>query len=480
MGTLESEAAEWQAAQRERLPAAMLPCRNCRMQSEVKYDAPDQCPNCGAPFLGKPSQIGVLVNILIFLFCVGFLWMFFYWIRTDSRIHRMVPYILTNPAIFFFVSLALVIPFIRFLLSGASQSAAGVAAGVAKPTRARERWAGYTSAILGMRDSSGRIGDTVISIETIAWLDARTLLEPYCFVRDRYWDYLPKFDTKLSANMRSLVYDLHWVDGFLYCAWGGHPAGIEDKFKGCGSDSPALLDFVTRIKKTVGADFKNAFGIPLLTWIAERTSSTAPRLKELLTWETPAAKELYAAALGGDLVRVKALLDAEPDLLSSRHSKGFSPLHAAAVRDREQVARLLLARNINVNDTEEFGNTALHMAAVKGHTDMAELLLTNNANVDAKNSESATPLWVAAEQGRRDTVKLLLAHHAKVDAASKDGSTPLWMAAYRGHKEVAELLLASNANVNAKHIDGPTPLWAAEHQGQKHVVELLRQHGARK
>ena len=220
---------------------------------------------------------------------------------------------------------------------------------------------------------------------------------------------------------------------------------------------------------------------------------------------------IHRAAGSGDLLGVRALLQANPDLVSSkgnndrspldaaaryghkdvaefllankadanaRSDDGRTPLHAAAANGHMDVAELLLASKADVDARDNKGGTALHCAAIEGHRDVADLLLANKATVDAKDDRGRTPLFRAAESSRKDVVELLLANKADVNARIDDGATPLHVAALMGRKDVAELLLASGADVNARDNRGQTPLRAAAAgKNKKALAELLRQHG---
>ena len=94
-----------------------------------------------------------------------------------------------------------------------------------------------------------------------------------------------------------------------------------------------------------------------------------------LLWTGPAfCGEIHDAAKNGNLEKVKALLEANPDLVSSRDEHGMTPLHWAAAGGSEVVAELLLASNAVINATDNGGATPLHYAAGMGHKYVAELL----------------------------------------------------------------------------------------------------------
>ena len=169
--------------------------------------------------------------------------------------------------------------------------------------------------------------------------------------------------------------------------------------------------------------------------------------------------EIHVAAKSGDLEKVKALLKANPDLVSSKDDKfGGTPLHLAAATGHKDVAELLLINKADVNAQDNNSNTPLHVAAFYGQKEVLELLLANKANVNAKESDGTTPLLVAVQHGYKDMAELLLASKADVNAEDNYGSTPLHAAARHGYKDMAELLLVNKADVNAKSNNGGTPV----------------------
>jgi hypothetical protein len=162
----------------------------------------------------------------------------------------------------------------------------------------------------------------------------------------------------------------------------------------------------------------------------------------MLAWCGPAfCGEVHDASQAGDLAKVKALLSTNRDLVSSKDTNGWMPLHYAAMYGHKEVVELLLANKAEINAKDKNGETALHFAAMLGRQPVAEVLLANKAEVDAKDNDGETPLFYAAR------------------------------------KEIAELLLKNKADVNMKNKKGFTPLHEAVKGGKKGVVAMLRQHG---
>ena len=135
--------------------------------------------------------------------------------------------------------------------------------------------------------------------------------------------------------------------------------------------------------------------------------------------------EIHDAAQIGDLDKVKALLNRNPDLVFSKSGDyGETPLHVAALWGHKSVAEYLLMHRADVNAKNNYGVTPLHEAAGNGHVAVAELLLVNKADVNAGSTNGATPLLIAVENNHKDTVELLLAHKAEVNAKDNRGRTP--------------------------------------------------------
>jgi ankyrin repeat protein len=131
-----------------------------------------------------------------------------------------------------------------------------------------------------------------------------------------------------------------------------------------------------------------------------------------LAWSSPAfCESLEKAIKKGDVEQVKAMLQADPSLVSKKSGL--------------------------------LGDTPLHIAAQDGQKEIAELLLANHAEVDAKDHLGFTPLMDAATWGHKDIVQLLLVHGADVNAKNKSGETPLWCANHGvkgAHTDVADVL----------------------------------------
>jgi ankyrin repeat protein len=131
------------------------------------------------------------------------------------------------------------------------------------------------------------------------------------------------------------------------------------------------------------------------------------------TYNTAEYQAIHQAALDGDTVKLKDLLQASPQLM-------------------------------NVADYDK--DTPLHLAAMHGHAEAATLLLDDGADINARNTAGMTALHLAAKQGFSDIVKVLLSHKPDLNIKDSRGWTPLDWAEKSHHDEIASLLLENGAH----------------------------------
>ncbi|MEU6710330.1 ankyrin repeat domain-containing protein [Nonomuraea sp. NPDC046802] len=140
-------------------------------------------------------------------------------------------------------------------------------------------------------------------------------------------------------------------------------------------------------------------------------------------------EQLYRAALDGETETVGRLLasGADPNKASEGEDGGL-PLCAAAARDREEVAAVLLEAGAEVDGREDGGWTALLWAAANGSDHTARVLVGAGAEIDVTNDVGDTPLTLAARRGALGVVQVLLEAGASPEKYDGDGDTPLEIA----------------------------------------------------
>jgi len=177
------------------------------------------------------------------------------------------------------------------------------------------------------------------------------------------------------------------------------------------------------------------------------------------------------------------------DLLIQRYIKnnseeecGVSPLDLAFRTRRYDVAEFLLVRHADfVLARKNAGSIpGLHNAAAAGKKEIAKLCLAKGVDVNEKDDVyEFTALHYAARFGNNDVAEVLIANGADIKAKDRWGYQPIHWAAYHDRPDIVELLIAKGADVNAKTSLGQTPLQLAQERRNTKTVELLRKHGAK-
>jgi uncharacterized protein len=214
---------------------------------------------------------------------------------------------------------------------------------------------------------------------------------------------------------------------------------------------------------------------------------------------------LFDAIKAGEFDRVKAMVTANPALITARARTGESAILTAVYHQQKEIANLLVARGAPLTIFEacaageververlleadglavaaysDDGWTPLHLAAFFGHAKIAEMLLARGADVRARshNPTGNTPLHAALAANHKMFAGLLLGAGADVNAADAGGWRPLHLAAANSNLESMKLLIAQGADVNAPNGEGVTPYALAQQKNQREAAELLRRHGA--
>jgi uncharacterized protein len=203
---------------------------------------------------------------------------------------------------------------------------------------------------------------------------------------------------------------------------------------------------VSRVKALVDespllAAAKNEMGVsaPLLA-LYHRKRETAELL--VSRKEPLSPLDVFEAAAFGKTDRLEAILDDEPALVDAYAADGFFPLGLAAFFGREEAVRLLLERGANPNlaARNEMKVAAIHAATAAGSLPIARLLVSAGADVNAVQQAGYRPLHAAAMAGRADLAKLLLDRGADPNAKADDGRTALAMAREAKQQAVIDLL----------------------------------------
>jgi len=136
-----------------------------------------------------------------------------------------------------------------------------------------------------------------------------------------------------------------------------------------------------------------------------------------------------------------------------------------------EALKILLERNVDVNEINSHGNRPLHnlilLSEYKNLNDVltcAELLLDNGASVLRKNDMGETPVLSAIRGNYIEILELFIKRNLKLDLKDGYGNGPLHIAAYSCYpeneekkKKIFKLLLDAGVENNIKNDNGYTP-----------------------
>lgn len=190
------------------------------------------------------------------------------------------------------------------------------------------------------------------------------------------------------------------------------------------------------------------------------------------------SQEIFDALKNNDLPKVKALLENDPQLLTSRDESGNTLLHFAVRQKQPETVAYLLGKGADINSLNKSLQSPLHAAAGLGSADIAGLLIEKGADVSLADYTMHTPLHYAARGGSAGVTEILLKYGAPLEARNTYGRTPLLLCAReRGTPEVARMLIEAGADMNAKDKFESTPLELAAWRGYKGIVGVLIEKG---
>ncbi|XP_048014610.1 ankyrin repeat and SOCS box protein 15-like isoform X5 [Megalobrama amblycephala] len=223
-------------------------------------------------------------------------------------------------------------------------------------------------------------------------------------------------------------------------------------------------------------------------------------------------QKILDAIYRGDLFALQELSD-YPAAFTEMDTKGWYPIHRAAVQQSVQVLEMVLYGSYRLRLDEETadGETPLILATQAGLVEIVRTLLEHGASPNRINSKNESPLllavrtdsfeiaftlisrgasvnqiypkkWTAiheaAKVGCIDILTLLLQHGGNVSETDDHGVTPMGIAAEYAQAEALDILIHYGGDVNAQAPNGDSVLYDAAGSGNPDCIELLLQHGA--
>lgn len=181
---------------------------------------------------------------------------------------------------------------------------------------------------------------------------------------------------------------------------------------------------------------------------------------------------LYDASLSGKLDLVRSyLVEGTSANSSNKRSKERTPLHAAAENGHEEIVRLLLREEADVNAKDSEGLTPLHLAALKGQVNVFRLLLNGGADINMK-AKGMKVIHFAAIGGQVPLLEVL-EPVCELGEKADSGLTPLHLAAKRGNLETVLWLVEQGVSFSLRDDRGNTAEDLARENGHAVIASYL-------
>lgn len=166
---------------------------------------------------------------------------------------------------------------------------------------------------------------------------------------------------------------------------------------------------------------------------------------------------LYIAIQYNCLEAAKLLVENGATVNDKHQTKTL--LYFALQLDRMDLFQYLLEKGANPNlPGDEEGYTPLHLAALMNKEEFAEILVRHKAIVDVIDANRETPLFKVANRKSHRIARLLLENGSAPNHLNKKNETPLHRAALQDDVETARLLVEHGSSVNAQDCDEKRPL----------------------
>jgi ankyrin repeat protein len=222
-----------------------------------------------------------------------------------------------------------------------------------------------------------------------------------------------------------------------------------------------------------------AIACSMATCVGAASAQVPPSAAEIQAYGS-----LHRAALGGNVARLRALLESGVDI-DMRDGHGRTPLHVATHAGQRDVIRLLAQAGAKLEALDADRYDGVTIAAVADDQATLALLLALGASAAQTTSRyDGTALIAAAHLGHDEVVRQLIAAGAPLDHVNNLHWTALIESIVLGdggprHQRTLALLVDAGANPRLADRDGNTPLQLAHARGYTTMVDKLNAAAAR-
>lgn len=209
-----------------------------------------------------------------------------------------------------------------------------------------------------------------------------------------------------------------------------------------------------------------------------------------------------------EIVAIKKLRRSS-EKLDEMDNQGYSRLHAAINKERNDIVELLIAKGADINVADAFGSNCLHAAIQKNNIGIVSTLckaginvnifgmsnhapspyftclhlaihlhLTSHLNLTTGSTWVPTAKHISTYAKKLAIIEILCEHGANIDAANDVHSTPLHLAVIKRELAVVELLCKRGAKIDEPNYRKKTAIRSAIDVGDSHIIEILVRYGA--
>ena len=185
---------------------------------------------------------------------------------------------------------------------------------------------------------------------------------------------------------------------------------------------------------------------------------------------------LNIAIESGDMELTKFLITNGANV-NSLMQDGVSLIGYAIAQNNMDLLQILIENGANVNYTngDSWADTPLMTASRLGLDNVVRILLTRNVDINAVDINGNTALHTAALNSQLSVVKLLLEKNPNLDIQNKVGNTALHLAVISGNIDIVGELVLKGANTRIRNNDGKYPKDIARANNSAAIFEVLRE-----
>lgn len=178
----------------------------------------------------------------------------------------------------------------------------------------------------------------------------------------------------------------------------------------------------------------------------------------------------------GDMELTKFLITNGANV-NSLMQDGVSLIGYAIAQNNMDLLQILIENGANVNymGGDSWADTPLQTASRLGLDNVVRILLTRNADINAVDMNGNTALHTAALNSQLSVVKLLLEKNPNLDIQNKVGNTALHLAVISGNIDIVGELVLKGANTRIRNNDGKYPRDIARANNSAAIFEVLRE-----